>query len=130
MKATAPEWHNEGQVEAAARNWLHRSGWHVTPRNILTGPTFVPSIASGPLSNNEIRVLVRKGLADKTLLRQPQVIAGLGRDPVAEVSAPNRCAVCGGKPSQVLYDPDGPRPGPAFHNRCFQGWHEDISELP
>ena len=83
-----------------------------------------------PLNDDEIRVLVRKGLADRTLPRELQVIANLGRDLVAEISVPNPCAVCGGKPSQVLYDPDGPKPGPAFHNRCFQIWHEEISKLP
>jgi hypothetical protein len=81
------------------------------------------------MTDNEIRNLVRAKLADGTL-REPQVIAGLGRPLVASgVSVPDPCAVCGGKPSEVLYDPDGPRPGPAFHERCFQIWHEEISGL-
>ena len=41
-----------------------------------------------PLNDDEIRVLVRKGLADRTLPRELQVIANLGRDFVAEVSVP------------------------------------------
>lgn len=38
MKSTKPEWHNEDQIEAAARDWLHRDGWRVTPRSAFTGP--------------------------------------------------------------------------------------------
>jgi hypothetical protein len=79
------------------------------------------------MTDDGIRKLVRAKLANGTL-REPQVIADLGRDLVAGgVSVPDPCAVCGGKPSEVLYDPDGPRPGPAFHERCFQIWHEEIA---
>lgn len=81
------------------------------------------------LTDDEIRALVRAKLADGTLPRQSPGIAGLGRPIVAEVSVPDPCAVCGGTPSEVLYDPDGPRPGPALHGRCFQIWHEEISGL-
>ena len=81
------------------------------------------------MTDDEIKALVRAKLADGTL-REPQVIADLGR-PLLDgpVPRPYPCAVCGGTPSEVLYDPDGPRPGPAFHERCFQIWHGEISGL-
>ena len=80
------------------------------------------------MTDDEIGTLVRTGLADGTL-REPQVIAGLGR-PLLDgpVSRPNPCAVCGGTPSQVLYDPDGPKPGPAFHERCWEILLEEIKK--
>ena len=86
-----------------------------------------PRDANGRLLNDdEIMTLVRKGLTARTL-REPQVIADLGR-PLLDgpVSRPNPCAVCGGTPSQVLYDSDGPRPGPAFHERCWEILLEEI----
>lgn len=75
----------------------------------------MPSIA-----DQDIRNLVQATLADGTL-REPQVIAGLGR-PLLDgpLPRPYLCGVCGGTPSEVLYDPDGPRPGPAFHERCWE----------
>lgn len=82
------------------------------------------------MTDDEIRTLVRAKLADGTLPRQTLGIAGLGRPILnAGLSVPDPCVVCGEKPSQVLYDPDGPRPGPAFHERCHDIWHEEIRGL-
>ncbi len=80
------------------------------------------------LSDDEIRTLVRKGLADGTLLRQEPVIAGRGETLLGEGSFPDPCAICGGTPSRDRYYPDRPGPGLAFHQRCRRIWLEEIEK--
>jgi hypothetical protein len=88
-----------------------------------------------PMTDDEIRKLVRKKLADRTLQRHYTVLAervGPGLSTPAVETAfsvgsalPHPCVVCGGHPTQLLYECQRV----AFHRECHRIWQEEGRKL-
>ena len=89
----------------------------------------------GPMTDDEIRKLVRKKLADRTLQRHYTVVAervGPGISTPAVETAfslgsalPDPCVVCGEHPTQLRYE----RQRVAFHRECHRIWQEEGRRL-
>ena len=88
-----------------------------------------------PMTDDEIRRLVRKKLADRTLQYHYTEIAervGPGLSTPAVTTAfslgsalPDKCVVCGEHPTQLRYE----RQQVAFHRECHRIWQEEGKKL-
>jgi hypothetical protein len=78
------------------------------------------------MTDDEIRKLVQKKVADGTLQRHYPVAATPGTSPAETAFSvgsafPDPCAVCGERTTQLRYE----RQKVAFHHRCHKIWEEE-----